>query len=109
MLEFSSPVLVALAHIYSRLRAGQCTLNEGSPLRSTTVLLAAIGALIVAGGAGFLAIAWKPEIAPITPPRRSSFDQAMIEHGAVLAAVGNCTACHTNPGGKSFAGGLPIP
>ena len=33
----------------------------------------------------------------------------MIEAGAKLAAVGNCTACHTRPGGRSFAGSFAIP
>ncbi len=26
-----------------------------------------------------------------------------------MAAVGNCVACHTNPGGRSFAGSFPMP
>jgi mono/diheme cytochrome c family protein len=35
-------------------------------------------------------------------------DTALIEQGRYLAAAGDCTACHTAPGGKPFAGGLPI-
>ena len=31
-----------------------------------------------------------------------------IARGRYLAAVGDCTACHTKPGGKPFAGGLTI-
>ncbi|WP_199100398.1 cytochrome c [Dyella sp. ASV21] len=31
-----------------------------------------------------------------------------IEQGEYLARVGDCAACHTAPGGKPFAGGLPI-
>lgn len=31
-----------------------------------------------------------------------------IERGKYLVAAGDCAACHTNPGGKPFAGGLPI-
>ncbi|MGT2468535.1 c-type cytochrome [Mesorhizobium atlanticum] len=65
--------------------------------------------LVIVCLAGFAAYAWKPAIDPIEPPQRSSFDQALIEKGAVLASVGNCTACHTKPGGKSFAGGLAVP
>ena len=38
-----------------------------------------------------------------------SFEPAMVERGARLAAVGNCIACHTVPGGEAFAGGLPVP
>ncbi|WP_347558253.1 cytochrome c [Robbsia sp. KACC 23696] len=41
-------------------------------------------------------------------------DDASIRHGAYLARVGDCIACHTaaatskNPAGQPFAGGLPI-
>lgn len=36
-------------------------------------------------------------------------DQAKkIKHGEYLVKAGDCIACHTNPGGKLFAGGLPI-
>jgi mono/diheme cytochrome c family protein len=33
---------------------------------------------------------------------------AVIEHGKYLAIAADCGACHTAPGGKTFAGGLPI-
>lgn len=33
---------------------------------------------------------------------------ALITRGAYLARVGDCVACHSAPGGKPFAGGLPI-
>jgi mono/diheme cytochrome c family protein len=36
-------------------------------------------------------------------------DRALIDRGAYLAVMGDCAACHTAPGGKSFAGGLSIP
>lgn len=35
-------------------------------------------------------------------------DFARIERGRYLTVVGDCAACHTRPGGKPFAGGLPI-
>lgn len=35
-----------------------------------------------------------------------SFDQ--ISRGRYLAAAGDCTACHTMPGGKPYAGGRPL-
>ncbi|TKT69085.1 cytochrome c, partial [Aquamicrobium sp. LC103] len=72
-------------------------------------LLLGLLVAVIVGGAGFLVYAWKPSIDPIEPPDRASFDQALIEEGSRLAAVGNCTACHTRPGGRSFAGGLAIP
>ena len=38
----------------------------------------------------------------------SSTDAELIEHGRYLAVVGDCVACHTRPGGKPLAGGLPL-
>jgi mono/diheme cytochrome c family protein len=35
-------------------------------------------------------------------------DPASIERGRYLAMAADCTACHTAPGGKPFAGGLAI-
>lgn len=35
-------------------------------------------------------------------------DPSLIEKGRYLAYAGDCTACHTKPGGAAFAGGLPI-
>ena len=72
------------------------------------LLLTAV-TIVVIGGGGFLAYAWKPAIDPINPPDPASFDPGLVKKGAVLAAVGNCTACHTNPGGHSFAGGFAMP
>lgn len=33
---------------------------------------------------------------------------AQIERGRYLAAAGDCAGCHTKPGGRDFAGGLPV-
>src|SRR5580692_7665771 len=33
---------------------------------------------------------------------------AVVERGEYLATAADCGACHTAPGGKPFAGGLPI-
>lgn len=46
--------------------------------------------------------------APGIPAGKRSFDAALIVRGAQLSAIGNCATCHTRPGGKSFAGGLPL-
>jgi alcohol dehydrogenase (quinone), cytochrome c subunit len=40
--------------------------------------------------------------------RSSAADAASIERGRYLAVAGDCTACHTAPGGQAFAGGLPL-
>ena len=72
-----------------------------------TVLWTATG-LIVAGAAGFAYIAYQPEMAAIARPDPGSFDKAMVARGRVLANYGDCTACHTRPDGRPFAGNLPL-
>jgi len=42
------------------------------------------------------------------PPAPASFDASLVEHGAELAAAGNCRGCHTPPGARAFSGGLPL-
>jgi len=32
----------------------------------------------------------------------------LIERGRYLAVLSDCSACHTKPGGKPFAGGLAL-
>jgi mono/diheme cytochrome c family protein len=71
------------------------------------ILLVFLIVLVIAGIA-FAAYAWRTEIAPIEPPPRSSFDTALINRGAQLAAVGDCLACHTAPEGRPYAGGFAL-
>jgi len=73
-------------------------------------IIASIIAIIIlaAAVAGFAAI-WRPAIAAIDPPAPQSFDAALVKRGRMLAAIGNCSDCHTVRGGKAFAGGLPVP
>jgi mono/diheme cytochrome c family protein len=40
--------------------------------------------------------------------RAAPASAASIERGRYLAVAGDCTACHTAPGGQPFAGGLPL-
>jgi mono/diheme cytochrome c family protein len=47
-------------------------------------------------------------LSPLEPPRRTSFDPALVAKGGQLAAIGNCASCHTARGGKSYAGGRPL-
>lgn len=35
-------------------------------------------------------------------------DNAQVQRGHYLALAGDCVACHTAPGGKPYAGGLPV-
>ncbi|ACB96926.1 c-type cytochrome [Beijerinckia indica] len=71
------------------------------------LLIGAIAAAVLGFG-GFIAFAWRPAIAPITPPAPSSFDPALVARGEVLAGAGYCSACHTPKGGKPFSGGRPM-
>ena len=69
--------------------------------------LLAVVIILAAGVLGLLALAWWPEIAP-AEGSRSTFDTALIRKGAELAAIGNCSVCHTKPDGEPYAGGRPI-
>src|SRR5664279_2706117 len=69
----------------------------------------AVAALVLAGAVGAFAVAWRPEISAIDPPAAQSFGDALVKRGRALAAIGNCASCHTPRGGKSFAGGVPVP
>jgi mono/diheme cytochrome c family protein len=77
-------------------------------VRAGRIFAVILAIVVVAGLAGF-ALAWRPSIAPEDPGQHEKFDPALVKRGAELAAVGNCTSCHTVPGQKSFAGGLAIP
>ena len=68
-----------------------------------------LAALLVGGAVAAFAITWRPAIAAIDPPALQSFDTKLVKRGRDLAAVGNCSNCHTVRGGKDFAGGLAVP
>lgn len=71
------------------------------------ILLLSLLLLIVVVG-GFLALSHQPAIGAGNPPAATSFSPQQIEKGRLLAAMGDCAVCHTAPGGKTNAGGLPI-
>lgn len=48
------------------------------------------------------------EISAQPAPSASSFTPQQVRHGQQLAAMGDCAACHTPAGGRSFSGGVPI-
>lgn len=76
--------------------------------KSGLIAGAAITALIGGSLAAF-AIAWRPAIETIEPPPTQAFEPALVKRGRDLAAIGNCSDCHTAKDGKAFAGGLPVP
>jgi len=47
---------------------------------------------------------------PVRPAKPAHDKQsfAEIERGRYLATAGDCAACHTDPGGKPYAGGRPV-
>src|SRR4051812_26246477 len=72
-------------------------------------ILLVLAVLLIVTCIGLVAATWKSEIARVARPDPSRFDAETLKRGAQLAAVGNCIACHTLPGGKAFAGGLAVP
>ena len=77
-------------------------------MKAIKVLLGCV-VLVALCGLVLLALAWRSAIDPIDPAQARKAEPALVERGASLAAIGNCATCHTAPGGKPFAGGLPIP
>jgi mono/diheme cytochrome c family protein len=71
-------------------------------------ILPGLAAVVIVGIAGFAALAWRPEIAPVSPPAPSSFPHELVARGEILAAAGYCASCHTQKGGQPYAGGYPI-
>jgi mono/diheme cytochrome c family protein len=68
-----------------------------------------VAALLIGGAVAAFAITWRPAIAAIDPPSPPSFDTALVKRGRELAAIGNCSTCHTTRDGRDFAGGLAVP
>jgi mono/diheme cytochrome c family protein len=71
--------------------------------------LIGVVAIGVLGILGFGALAWRPAIAPISPPSPQNFAPELIAKGEALAGGGYCAECHTAKGGQKFAGGYPMP
>jgi len=69
-----------------------------------------VAALVVVVLMGIAAIAQtrQPAVPALATPATPQSDSALIEHGAQLAAVGDCMVCHTAQGGQPFAGGRPL-
>src|SRR3954470_12229418 len=78
-------------------------------MASRRILASIIAIILLAAAVAAFAVIWRPAIAAIDPPAPASFDAALVKRGRVLAAIGNCSDCHTVRGGKAFAGGLPVP
>lgn len=61
-------------------------------------------------GADFVALALVlASVSIFAQPTADTADPGLIRNGEYVAIAGDCVACHTTPGGKPFAGGLPLP
>ena len=76
--------------------------------RNTKRVLGVLVALAIAGAiAAYIFAAWPTATRKLADA--PGVDQAAaVEAGRYVAIAGDCTACHTAPGGKPFAGGLPL-
>ena len=59
-------------------------------------------------GAAVLAFALWPTTTRLIAATADAGSPALVEQGRYLAQAGDCVACHTAPGGRPFAGGLPL-
>lgn len=66
--------------------------------------LAAAAFTTIAGTAA-MAWPWKGAIAPASRPAANLYSAETIERGRLVAAAGDCAACHTTEGGVTNAGG----
>src|SRR5258708_36867080 len=81
------------------------SLTERRTVGRTAIGVIAVGLFVLLG---FASLAWRPAIAAIEPPARTSFSPELITRGEVLAAEAHCASCHTRPGGEKFAGGYGV-
>ena len=75
-------------------------------MRRVLVIAGLIGTACLAGAA---VLAWRPAIAGIAPPPPAAFPPDAVARGAALAAIGDCSVCHTVDGGRPYAGGRALP
>ena len=73
-------------------------------MRALRYLVIAVVALVVIG----YVYAWRSANAPHEQTRAAVFPKEAVQAGANLAAIGNCSTCHTRDGGPAYTGGRPI-
>jgi mono/diheme cytochrome c family protein len=76
------------------------------------IVIVSVGG-VIAAGIVVAAVAWLLLRPGFLPPTRNAgtanATTQVIDRGEYLARAGDCVACHTEPGGKEFAGGRPMP
>ncbi|MGE6607097.1 c-type cytochrome [Halomonas sp. NPDC076908] len=65
----------------------------------------AAAALTTVAGTAVMAWPWKSTLAPIARPAANLYSAETIERGRLVAAAGDCAACHTSEGGSTNVGG----
>ena len=67
-------------------------------------------ATLLAGvvGLGAALLGWRAVIAPVMPSSATVYNEATLERGRQLAALGNCAGCHTADAGVPNTGGRPL-
>lgn len=75
--------------------------------RARTLGAAAFGVLVGVGAVLLAALGWRSSIAPVQLSQ-PGYGAELIERGRVLAALGNCMACHTAEDGEPGTGGRAI-
>jgi len=76
--------------------------------RPVRIIAGIVAVVLIATVVAMFAIVWRPALAAIDPPAPQTFDAALVKKGRELAAIGNCSDCHTARGGSDFAGGVPV-
>ncbi|UFW90593.1 cytochrome c [Bradyrhizobium barranii] len=75
-------------------------------LKSILFAVLAVGSVAAAAA---LFYAWESPLPPIDPRSARATDRDKAKRGASLALLGDCSTCHTAPGGAPYAGGLAMP
>lgn len=65
----------------------------------------AAAALTTIAGTAAMAWPWKGAVAPVSRPAANLYSADTIERGRLVAAAGDCAACHTAEGGTTNTGG----
>jgi mono/diheme cytochrome c family protein len=71
--------------------------------RRTLITVGALGVVVAIAAACFFF--WPASIEEVKATDAQPIGSALVAKGEYLTKAGDCAACHTAPGGKSFAGG----
>jgi mono/diheme cytochrome c family protein len=77
-------------------------------MKNSTRLLTLFGILVLVFLGALIFALLPTQTRQIAASQSAGSDAASIERGRYLAVAADCSACHSAPGGKPFAGGLAI-